>query len=195
MGSTKALGYDGFPVIFYQCFWYLIGKDVTHFYLKALNRELPLEEVNFTKIVLIPKTSAANSMSSCHPISLCSVLYKVISKVLANRLRIVLEDCIDEAQGAFVPRRLISDNVLVAYELMHTLKKKRLGKKGSFALKLDMSKAYDRVEWGFIECMMLRMEFDARWVELIMHSISSVSYSVMVNDGISEILYLNRGLR
>lgn len=116
-------------------------------------------------------------MTSFRPINLCSVLYKTILKEITNRLKIVLNICIDEAHGAFVPGRLISDNVLVAYELVNALKKKRSGKKGSFALKLYMSKAYDGVEWGFLEGMMLKLGFDVRWVELIMHCISSVSYS------------------
>lgn len=134
-----------------------------------MNREIPLHEINFTKIALIPKTDEANDMSLFHPISLCSVLYKVISKVIANRSNMVLDICIDEAQGAFVPGRLISNNVLVAYELMHALMRKRTGKKGSFTLKLNMSKAYNWVEWDFIEGMMLQMGFDRRRVELIIH--------------------------
>lgn len=134
-------------------------------------------------------------MSLFHPISLCSVLYKVISKVIANRSNMVLDICIDEAQGAFVPGRLILDTVLVAYELMHALKRKRTGKKGSFALKLDMSKAYDRVEWDFMEGMMLQMGFDTRWVELIIHCISLVSYFVMVNKEAIEVFIPSKGLR
>lgn len=67
-------------------------------------------------------------MKAFRLISLCSVLYKIISKVLVNRMKMVLEVRIDEAQGAFVPGRLIIGNVLVAYELMHFLKKKRFGK-------------------------------------------------------------------
>lgn len=150
--------------------------------------------MNYTKIVQIPKTNTVDSMSLFYPISLCSVLYEIISEVV-NRLKIVLEDCIDEAQGAFVLGRLISDNVLVAYELMHMLKKRRMGRKGSFALKLDMSNVCDKVEWGFIKRMMLKMGFGDRWVDLIMHYITSMTYSVMVNDGISETFHPYRGLQ
>lgn len=91
--------------------------------------------------------------------------------------------------------RLISNNVLVAYELMHTFKRKRIGKKGSFAFKLDMSKAYNRVKWGFIEKMIITMGFGDRWVNLIMHCVQLVFYSIMVNGRESEAFCPNRGLR
>ncbi|KAA3484884.1 reverse transcriptase [Gossypium australe] len=75
-----------------------------------------------------------------------TVIYKIVAKTIANRLQEFIGRCIDNAQSAFVPGRLISNNVLLAYEILHTLSQKRTGKKGFMAVKLDMSKAYDRVE-------------------------------------------------
>ncbi|MBA0681924.1 hypothetical protein Goari_023691 [Gossypium aridum] len=107
------------------------------------------------------------------------------SKELANSAK---------SQNAFVPRRPITDNVLLAYELMHSFKKKRMGEKRSLTLKLDMSKAYDRVEWVFFEQMMLKIGFGSACVNLIMHCISSISYSICLNGEMGERFKLKRGL-
>lgn len=116
------------------------------FCLDQLNGRMEIGPINRTNIVLIPKISNPVDISHFRPINLCNVIYKLMAKVLANRTTKVLDKCIDLAQSAFVPGRLISDNVLLAYELIHTLKQKRSGKKGFMAVKLDMSKAYDRVD-------------------------------------------------
>ncbi|KAA3478899.1 reverse transcriptase [Gossypium australe] len=111
-----------------------------------LNGIREVGDINKTCIVLIPKTDKPKTMSQFQPISLCTVIYKIIAKMMVNRMSDILRDCINESQCAFIPGRLISDNVLIAYEVLHSLKMKKSGRKGNFALKLDMSKAYDRVE-------------------------------------------------
>ena len=102
-----------------------------------------LPEINHTNIVLIPKVKNPQKMFEFRPISLCNVIYKIISKVLANRLKKVLPYIISPTQSVFVPGRLITDNVLVAYETINTMHLREKGKKGTMALKLDISKAYD----------------------------------------------------
>ncbi|KAA3470958.1 reverse transcriptase [Gossypium australe] len=106
---------------------------------------------------------------------------KIISKTIANKFQKALDYCIDPAQSAIVPGRLITDNVLLAYEILHSMRNKRMGKKGLMALKIDMSKTYDRVEWDFLKQMMARMGFDESWIQLIMKCISTVSYSAVLN--------------
>ena len=146
MGSTKAPGPDGMNALFYQKFWHIVGDIVVSAVLEFLNDGHMMPELNHTHIVLIPKIKNPAKMSDFRPISLCNVIYKIITKVLANRLKQVLPHIIAPAQSAFVPGRLITDNVLVAYEALHMMHGWKKGKTGNLALKLDVSKAYDRME-------------------------------------------------
>ena len=148
MHPTKAPGPDSMSAIFYQKYWDVIGNDIINTVLNVLNSNASVAPLNQTNIALIPKTNSPTKMNEFQPISLCNVSYKIISKVLANRLKPILSTIISENQSAFVPGRLITDNVLVAFEIMYYLKKKE-GKENYMAVKLDMSKAYDRVEWCF----------------------------------------------
>lgn len=128
-------------------------------------------------------------------ISLCNVIYKIISKVLANRLKKVLHDIISSTQSAFIPGRLITDNIMVAFVVLHTMKTKQKGGIGNKALKLDMSKAYDKIEWRYLEVIMKKMGFEEKLIKLIMRCVNSVSYSVLVNGRLSEKIYPTRRLR
>ena len=157
IGDLKAPGPDGMSVIFYKKFWDIIGDQIVMEVLGVLNGGPVPSEWNETTIVLIPKVNRPEQVKDLRPISLCNVLYKIVSKVLANRLKQILPEVISPAQSAFVPGRLISDNILVAYELTHFMKQKKKGKEGHTAVKLDMSKAYDRVEWPFLQAMMAKL--------------------------------------
>ena len=195
MHPNKAPGPDGMNALFYQSFWNTIGEDVVNKIMSFLNNVEDISKINQTHLVLIPKKKHCESPVDFRPISLCNVLYKLVSKVLANRMKKVLPNVIHESQSGFVPGRLITDNILVAYECFHYLRKKKKGKKGYLGLKLDMSKAYDRVEWSFVEKMMSKLGFPDNYVKLVMKCMTSATFSVLVNGQPSRSFYPSRGLR
>ena len=170
-------------------------NDVVGMVLNVLNSNIFMTNINKTFITLIPKTNNPAKMTDFRPISLSNVIYKLISKVLANRLKLVLPYIISENQSVFLSERLIIDNVLIAFELMHYLDHKRDGKDCYMAIKLDMSKAYDRVEWGFIKQVMKKLSFHYSWICMIMRCITSVSYSVLINGAAYGNIIPSRGLR
>lgn len=116
--------------------------------------------LNDINICLIPKCNDPLSMRDLRPIVLCNVTYKVVAKVLANRLRKVLPTIISECQLAFLKGQSITDNVLAAFELLHSMKRNTNKKLGDMACKIDFSKAYDRVNWGYLRQVMLKLGFD-----------------------------------
>ncbi|KAL5752846.1 hypothetical protein ACOSP7_023036 [Xanthoceras sorbifolium] len=134
-------------------------------------------------------------MSDFRSISLCSVIFKVISKALTTRLRGVMDSFISSSQSAFIPGPIITDNSIIGFECLHALKRKVKGKKGFLAAKLDMSKAYDRVKWDFLEGMMDRLRFSPRWISRVMLCVRSVSYSFLVNVLVCGEVRPTRGLR
>jgi hypothetical protein len=123
------------------------------------------------------------------------VLYKIISKVLANRLKPLLNRYISVEQSAFVADRSILDNVMVAMETMHHMKCKTKGKIGEVALKIDISKAYDRVDWSYLMNVMRKMGFCEKWVKWIQMCLVSVQYTVTVNEERVGPIIPGRGLR
>ncbi|KAL0446011.1 UNVERIFIED_CONTAM: hypothetical protein Slati_1729000 [Sesamum latifolium] len=140
-GSSYFPGW--FPPLFFQKFCHIIDVNVSTCVLHFLNFRTSMSAMHYTHIVLIPKTVSPESMSQFRPTLLCNVIYKIASKALTNRLKLCMDFIISPSQSAFTSGRLISDNVLLAYELSHFMKHKRRGRKGLVALKLDMSKACD----------------------------------------------------
>jgi hypothetical protein len=149
MYPLKALGPGGFKTRFFQKNWDIVGLEVCKATLHSLNNVVVDNELNFTLIALIPKIKNSSYVTEFRPISLCNVLYKIISKVLAYRLKLILQQIISPYQSAFIPGRLITDNILATYETLHTMHSRLVGKKGYMMVKIDMSKANNKVKWGF----------------------------------------------
>ncbi|KAM2212132.1 hypothetical protein COP1_022336 [Malus domestica] len=140
MHPTKALGPDDISPGFYQKHWGVVCKDVYNEVQSMLLSGHILRKINYTHVTLIPKVKDATMMTQLRSISLCNVLYKIVAKVLTNRLKLILPYVISPTQSAFVPRCLILDNYWVAAEVAHYMHKRSSGSNGLMALKVDISK-------------------------------------------------------
>lgn len=195
LGATKAPRPDGLNGLFYQNHWEIVKDDVC-VAVKDFFRggDFP-EEINETVVTLAPKVALPESIHQLRPISCCNFLSKVIAKIIVHRLRGFMDGLISENQSAFIGGRQIQDNLIIAQEIFHALKKKNRGGRDNLAIKLDMSKAYDRLEWEFLRKALLAYGFCEEWVQIVMKLVSSVSYRYKVNGFISAKIIPRRGLR
>lgn len=196
LGALKAPSPDGLNGMFYQKHWDVIKGyvclAVTNFFQHGV---LPLE-VNETVVTLIPKIPIPESINHLCPISCCNFIYKVISKIVVLWLKGFMNDLISPNQSAFVGGRLIQDNLLIAHEVFHDLKGRGSTGKSSATIKVDMSKAYDRVDWVFfLKKALASYGFCDGWVNLIMKLVTTVSYKYKVNGFLSFSLMPHCGLR
>ena len=122
MHPTKAPGMDGFHAIFFQKFWDVIGDDIVGMVKSWWRGNIDLSNINKTCLSLIPKGSEPHSVDNFRPISCCNIMYKIISKTMANKLKSLLNDAILVNQSTFIPKRLITDNTLLAFEAFHAMK-------------------------------------------------------------------------
>jgi hypothetical protein len=166
MKKNASPGPDGFNVTFYLAAWSWIGDDVTalinKFYLTGI---LP-PRLNDTQIALIPKKLACHLPSDYRPISLCNVIYKLIAKSLANRLKCHLPDYVHPSQQAFIEGRRISNNIIIAQEIAHSFSLSSWNSQ-DFMIKIDLAKAFDRLEWYFIASALERKGLHGHFITLI----------------------------
>ncbi|XP_051212082.1 uncharacterized protein [Lolium perenne] len=195
IGPIKAPGPDGLPGRFFQRNWAIMKQEVIGAVKDFFRSGKMAEGVNDTVIVLIPKGPNPESLADYRPISLCNVVYKIISKCLVNRLRPILDSIISETQSAFVPGRLITDNAIIAFEGFHKIQHHNNQNSSHCAYKLDLSKAYDRVDWNFLEKAMMKMGFCTTWTNWIMACVRSVRFSVRINGSTLDTFTPSRGLR
>jgi hypothetical protein len=153
---------------------------------------LDLARLNFGILVLLPKIKGANQIKQYGPICLLNVIYKIITTVLTIRLTSVISKVINEAQTTFIPGRFILDGVLVVHEILHDL---RVKKKRGIILKLDFEKAYDKVNWNFLQDLLSRKNFDEHWIEWTMKAVQGGKVVVNLNGELGNYFRSFKGLR
>jgi ribonuclease HI len=193
MSPWKAPGPDGFPAGFYQNGWRDMGSSICDFVKYIWSNPMDVASVNFTDICLIPKVDRPELVSQFRPISLCNVSYKIITKIMVNRLKTIIPQIVSPFQTGFVPGRNITENVVIAQEMLHSMTKMR-STTGFFVIKVDLSKAYDRLRW-FIHKVLIEVKLPDVMINLIMNCITSVQSNVLWNGNRSDFFKPQCGVR
>ncbi|GKB50778.1 putative RNA-directed DNA polymerase, eukaryota, reverse transcriptase zinc-binding domain protein [Tanacetum coccineum] len=193
MNDEKAPGPDGFLSNFFKDAWSVIRDEVCTAISDFFKNGWLLKEVNATIIALVPKSKSPQKVSDFRPISCCNVIYKAITKVIANRIKGYLGMLVDECHNAFIPMRQISNNVLLSQELVRNYHRNCGPSKVAF--KIDIHKAYDSVEWSFMKQCLVYFCFHNDIITWIMSCLSSPMFSVNVNGYSHGFFKGMRGLR
>ncbi|GJW60133.1 putative RNA-directed DNA polymerase [Tanacetum coccineum] len=193
MGNDKSPGPDGFTAGFFKDTWDIIGADVIKAVSEFFTNGRLLKELNHTIIALIPKVNTPARVNDYRPISCCNVLFKCISKIIANRLKDSLQRLVSPNQSAFVPGRCISDNILLTQEIMHNYHLDRGVPRCAF--KVDIQKAYDTVDWNFLRVILIGFGFHERMIAWIMECVTTTSFSISINGSLHGYFKGKRGLR
>jgi hypothetical protein len=188
----KSPGPDGFTIEFYLGFFEFLKEDLIKVVRESQRSGKVLGALNSTFIALIPKKQDSGAFEDFRSISCCNLIYKLISKIIAQRLKPILNEIIFEEQFGFLFKRQIHDAVSLAQETLHTVHRQ---KQAAFAVKLDLSKAYDRVNWTFLRLLLIQIGFEVEAVEWIMGCIQSSSFAVLINGSPSPFFRPSRGLR
>jgi hypothetical protein len=192
MNGDKASGLDGFSMAFFQECWDVLRVDVMKVFSEFHARGLFEESLNASFIALIPKIPGAIDLKDFCPISLVGGIYKIIAKILANKLKTVVEKVFSKSQSAFIKGRQILDPILIDNECLDS--RLRSGEPGVIC-KMDLEKAYDHVNWDFLLYMLRMCGFEGKWCSWIAHCISFVRFSILVNGSPNGFFSSSRGLR
>ncbi|GKV07275.1 hypothetical protein SLEP1_g19071 [Rubroshorea leprosula] len=190
--GSKAPGPDGFNFNFIKFAWSSLKDDFVNFMCEFHQHGRLVKGLNSSFLALIPKKLNPLQFKEYRPISLLGCLYKLLAKVLANRLKMVMSDIISDSQSAFVGGRQLVDSVLILNEVVHEVKSR---KQQSFMFKADFEKAYDCVDWGFLDWMMDSMGFGDKWRKWIRECLSTARISVLINGSPTKEFSVSKGLR
>ncbi|GJV19940.1 putative RNA-directed DNA polymerase, eukaryota, reverse transcriptase zinc-binding domain protein [Tanacetum coccineum] len=191
-GGDKAPGPDGFSFKLIKKHWNLLGDDIIK-YVKDFHLSASIPRgCNSSFITLAPKVDDPITISDFRPISLIGCQYKIIAKVLANRLALVIPSVVSEVQMAFIKGRQITDGPLLVNEIISWAKKH---KKKMLLLKLDFEKAFDSLSWSFLDSIMSQMGFGEKWRKMIHSCLNSAYASVLVNGSPTNEFKIGKGLR
>ncbi|GJX66823.1 RNA-directed DNA polymerase, eukaryota, reverse transcriptase zinc-binding domain protein [Tanacetum coccineum] len=191
-GSDRAPGPDGFTFKFFTTFWDLIEEDVYRFVQEFFNSGNFPNACNSSFIALIPKVSNSKLVSDFRPISLIGCQYKIIGKILANRLSMVIGSCVSPEQSAFIKGRNILDGPLILNEVMAWFRKR---KKQLMIFKVDFEKAFDSVRWDFLDVVIDKLGFSSKWRFWIKGCLHNARASILVNGSPTVEFEISRGLR
>ncbi|GMI76197.1 hypothetical protein HRI_001289000 [Hibiscus trionum] len=194
MAPLKSPGWDGLHVEFFQRQWPIVGASVCRMIHVIFRGERLEASINRTIIVLIPKNDRPEAFSGFRPINLCTVLYKLLTKVVARRLKPLFPLLICPNQTSFIAGRSIVDNIIVNQEAIHSMRTAK-NKQGWMAIKVDLEKAFDRLQWDFIEDSMLAAGFPPGIRRIIMDCISSSGIQVQWNGKLSRLFHPSQGIR
>ena len=193
MPNNKSPGPDGYPIEFFKTTWSVIRKNFIALVQSVFRYGFLPKGVNSTILALIPKKLDSLEMKDYRPIACCNVLYKVVSKLLANRLKQLLPRMIQENQSAFIQGRLLMENVLLASELVKDYHKDTVSPR--CVLKIDISKAFDSVQWSFVSGSLRALGFPEKHIHWIELCITTPSFSVQINGDLAGYFQSSRGLR
>lgn len=193
MDSHSAPGPDGFSGSFYQSCWDIIGADVVNSVQQFFSQGYLLPNLNSNFIVLIPKEPGANEISKFGPIGLENFIFKIILKILANRLGKFITRILSPQQTAFIKGRSIVESIGMVSENVNLLDRKNLG--GNLGLKLDIKKTFDSLEWNFLLHVLRCFGFSEtfiKWVHTLLHS---TKLSILINGCPCGFFSCSRGVR
>ncbi|KAK5837222.1 hypothetical protein PVK06_013032 [Gossypium arboreum] len=192
--ELKAPGLVGFNMCFFKGCWQLVREDLFNMMIEFFRTGKLKKSINSSFIALIPKTEHPNDISDFRSICLVGSLNKIVAKVLSRRIREVIGDIVSDTQCAFIKERQIFDGILIANEIIHSIKKNS-ELRGSLIFKLDFSKAYDCVGWDFLEVVLYKMGFGVKWRGWILDCILTVRIAVLVNGSTTNEFRISTGLR